>query len=81
VTEAEATQLRAEVEKYKADAAGAAALRLAFCKAASEFPAATNTMSVAMQVWWGNLYDAIVSTSAGMGLLGELARLKALENT
>lgn len=66
----------AEVARLRADVAKSAVLRQAFNRAASTFPAGS-ALSGPMQEWWDALYQAIVSTAAGMALLAELQQARA----
>lgn len=73
--EARVGELEAENERLKADAAGAAALRQAFNRAAETYPP-QHPMPAAVQAWWRGLYDAVTSSAAGTGVLAELATLR-----
>lgn len=73
----ERDQLRAEVERLRRVEADAAALRLAFERAAQAYFTAMNgkpRQHWADEPWavWNNLYEAVRDNQAGLSLLAEL---------
>lgn len=77
----EVTRLRAEVERLRRVEADAAALRLAFERAAQAYFTAMNGKP--RQQWtdeprsvWNSLYEAVRDNQAGLTLLAELERTR-----
>ena len=71
----EVGRLRDDNKRLLDDACGAAALRQAFNVAVKNYPT-QHPMSPAVQAWWEQFYNAIVSSSSGMGVLAEIQLLK-----
>jgi hypothetical protein len=65
----------AEAERHRKDAAGAAALRREFASAAEQYAQARNDGD--LMALWRRLYDATLNTQAGLGILAEVAQLRA----
>lgn len=80
--DAEAAYLRREVDAAKLraaedSAARAAALRVAFHRACETYPAA-HPMPESVQAWWQELYAVVVSSTAGLDVLAEIAKLRGI---
>lgn len=74
---ARVAELEAERDRLRGEAAGAAALRAAFNRAAETYPQNVGPMSDAARAVWATLYVAVRDTSAGLALLARVAELEA----